>query len=468
MPKSLKIISFTACGLIVLLVIGIFSLPLLLNSGSYKLQLQEKIAAALGLEASIGGELAITFLPGLQFTMNDLHIVKEGTDVVVVKQLSLGIDLLPLLHKEVRINNVAVQNPVIFLERYEDGTYNIRKPKPHVILKLDRILVAGATLQFKDAISGSEYAVSACNLDLHGLRPLHRESLDHIPDLDITASLVCAEVRKNALTMTDLNFSAEGKKGLLNLKPVTMHIFGAQGEGNLQADFSGAVPQYQISYSLPQFLIEDFFKTLAPQKSVEGTMDFSTNLTLRGKTLAEVKQTMTGTILLRGENLSINGTDLDEQFARFESSQNFNLVDAGAFLFAGPLGLVVTKGYNFANIFLDTGTSSEIRAVVSDWTVEAGVAQAKDVAMTTNENRIALKGGLDFYNEQFKDVTIALLDDDGCARVEQAIQGSFQNPEIEKPNVLRSLAGPVITLLQKLVPADDCEVFYSGSLETQK
>jgi AsmA protein len=197
-------------------------------------------------------------------------------------------------------------------------------------------------------------------------------------------------------------------------------------------------------------------------------MDFSTNLTLQGKTLAEAKQTMTGTILLSGENLAINGTDLDEQFARFESSQNFNLVDAGAFLFAGPLGLVVTKGYNFANIFLDAGTSSEIRAVISDWTVEAGVAQAKDVAMTTNENRIALKGGLDFYNKQFNDVTIALLDDAGCAIVKQEIHGSFQAPEIARPSVLRSLAGPIITLLQKLVPADDCEVFYSGSLETKK
>ena len=451
-----------------MLVIGVVTLPLLLNSAYYKLQLQEKIAAALRLEASIGGELEIAFLPGLQLTMNDLHIGKAGADVAVVKQFSFGIDFLPLLHKEVRINNVAVQNPAIFLERYEDGTYNIRKPEPHVKLSLARIVVADATLQFKDAISGSEYEASACDLDLHALRPLHRESLDHITDLDITASLVCAEVRKNDLTMTDLNFSAEGKKGLFNLKPVTMHMFGAQGEGNLLADFSGAVPQYQISYSLPQFLIEDFFKTLAPQKTVAGTMDFSTSLTLQGKTLAEVKQTMTGTILLRGENLSINGTDLDEQFARFESSQNFNLVDAGAFLFAGPLGLVVTKGYNFANIFLDAGTSSEIRAVISDWTVEAGVAQAKDVAMTTNENRIALKGGLDFYNKQFKDVTIALLDVDGCAIVKQEIHGSFQAPEIEKPNVLVSLAGPILSLLRKLVPADDCEVFYTGSLGAQK
>jgi len=78
MPKSLKILCFTAGGLFVLLVIGVVTLPLLLNSAYYKLQLQEKIAAALRLEASIGGELEIAFLPGLQLTMNDLHIGKAG------------------------------------------------------------------------------------------------------------------------------------------------------------------------------------------------------------------------------------------------------------------------------------------------------------------------------------------------------------------------------------------------------
>jgi AsmA-like protein len=271
--------------------------------------------------------------------------------------------------------------------------------------------------------------------------------------------------------VSDLKFSAGGKNGIFDLKPVTMRVFGAQGSGSLQADFSGAVPLYHVRYFLPQFHIEELFKTLSPQKVAEGRMDFSANLSMRGKTVNEMRQTMEGQISLRGENLTLNGIDLDQEFSRFESSQNFNLVDVGAFFFAGPLGLVVTKGYNFASIFQGSGGRSEIRTLVSGWKVEHGVAQAQDVAMATNENRIALQGRLDFVNERFDDVTMALIDTKGCPKVRQKMRGTFAKPVVEKPSILKSLTGPALGLLKKgtdLFPGGKCEVLYAGSVAPPK
>jgi hypothetical protein len=57
--------------------------------------------------------------------------------------------------------------------------------------------------------------------------------------------------------------------------------------------------------------------------------------------------------------------DIDKELSRYEFSQSFNLVDVGAFFFAGPLGLAVTKGYNFPSIFQSSGGSSQIRTLVS-------------------------------------------------------------------------------------------------------
>jgi AsmA protein len=128
---------------------------------------------------------------------------------------------------------------------------------------------------------------------------------------------------------------------------------------------------------------------------------------------------------------------------------------------------VLTKGYDFANIFLESGARSEIPSVVSDWEVAAGVAQAKVVMMTTKENRIALKGGLDVPGESFNNVSIALLDEAGCARVEQSIRGTFQDPVIEKPTVLRSLTGPLRALIEKLLPGDECVPFYPEASATE-
>ena len=87
--------------------------------------------------------------------------------------------------------------------------------------------------------------------------------------------------------------------------------------------------------------------------------------------------------------------------------------------------------------------------------------------MATKANRIALQGGLDLVNEQFDDVTMALVDAKGCVKVEQKIRGSFGKPVVEKPNLLVSLAGPALGLLKKggeLLLGQECKVFYAGSV----
>jgi hypothetical protein len=99
--------------------------------------------------------------------------------------------------------------------------------------------------------------------------------------------------------------------------------------------------------------------------------------------------------------------------------------------------------------------------------VERGVAQARDVAMSTKANRIALQGNLDFVNHGFEDVTMAVLNREGCATLEQKVHGSFSHPEVDKPNVVIALAGPAMHLLNQakhLVGAGHCQPFYTGSL----
>ena len=200
-------------------------------------------------------------------------------------------------------------------------------------------------------------------------------------------------------------------------------------------------------------------------------MDFSATLSTHGTSLKELRQAMTGHVSLRGKGLTFIGSDLDEAFARFESSQTFSLVDVGAVFFAGPLGLLVTKGYDFANLSQGAGGSSEIRTLVSDWKVEHGVALAQDVAMATKENRIALQGGLDLANDRFDEVSVALVDAKGCVKVRQRIRGTFQDPVVEKPNPVKALIGPALRLLKKgsdLVGGAHCDVFYAGSVAAPK
>jgi uncharacterized protein involved in outer membrane biogenesis len=268
-----------------------------------------------------------------------------------------------------------------------------------------------------------------------------------------------------------VKLTCKGRDGIFALHPVTLRLFGGEGSGRVEADFSGPAPRYSVRSSLSKFRIEEYLKTVSPEKLAEGSMDFSANLSMQGNSGKAITQTAGGDVSLRGENLTLYGNDLDREFSRYESSQNFNLVDVGAFFFAGPIGLAVTKGYNFASIFQGSGGSSGIGKLFSDWKVEHGIAQARDVAMATQKNRVALKGRINFVDERFDDVTIALIDPRGCVRVQQKIHGPFRKPVVEKPNVLISLAGPVLNLLRQagdLFTGEKCEAFYTGSVPAPK
>jgi uncharacterized protein involved in outer membrane biogenesis len=475
MSKSLKNILFAIVGLIGLLILISVALFFIVDTSVYKPRLERAASEALGMEVHVGGRLGVAFFPDLHVRLDDVHIRNREMEIASAKEANLEIALLPLLHKEVRIMRIELQRPRISIKRDRDGVFNFEKRKEakrtFFTLNLDNLSLTDGSFLYEDEQSGEGFEVGNFKLDSRSLRIARGNSAELLKNLSFTAEFACREIRTRGLIFSDVKFTCKGKDGIFALHPVTLRLFGGQGSGSIGADFSGPVPHYSVRSSLSKFRIEEYLKTISSKKVAEGSMDFSASLSMRGNTAKEITQTAGGEVSLRGENLTLYGNDLDREFARFESSQNFNLVDAGALLFAGPLGLAVTKGYNFASIFQGSGGSSSIGKLFSDWKVERGIAQAKDVAMATKQNRIALKGRINFVDERFDDVTIALIDTQGCVRVQQKIRGPFRKPVVEKPSVLMSLAGPTLNLLKQardLFTGGKCEAFYTGSVPAPK
>jgi AsmA protein len=472
MSKSLKSILLVIVGLIGLLILISVALFFIVDTSVYKPRLERAASDALRMEVHVGGRLAIGFFPGLHFRLDDVHIRNRGMDIASAEEARLKIALLPLLRKEVLIRRIRLQRPRISIKRDRDGMFNFEDAKgTFLALVLDNLSLSDGTFLYGDEQSGKGFEMGHFNLDMRSLRIAGRNRMELLKNLSFTAKFACQEIRTKGLMFSDVKLTCKGKDGIFALNPVTMSLFGGQGSGSIGVDFSDPIPRYSVRSSLSKFRIEESLITLSPKKVVQGSMDFSASMSMQGNTAREIKQTAEGEVSLRGENLTLYGYDLDREFARYESSQNFNLVDAGAFFLAGPLGLAVTKGYNFASIFQGSGGSSSIRKLFSDWKVKRGIAQAKDVAMATKQNRIALKGRINFVNERFDDVTIALIDARGCARVQQKMRGPFRKPVVEKPNVLMSLAGPALNLLKEardIFTGGKCEVFYTGSVPAPK
>jgi uncharacterized protein involved in outer membrane biogenesis len=469
MSKSPKLILLAIGGLVGALIV-IALVVLLILGVNAKRQVQTLLSDALKMEVNVGGRLDVGFFPSFHLTMENVQVRNRGSEIASAVQANLGIELLPLLHNEVRMDSVGLKHVRISIERQRDGRFNFETrtelTRPFPPTDVARVSLTDATLLYTDQQSGKALETDSCDLDVRHLQLSKKKSAALVESLSFTAVLSCWEIPTKDLVLFEVKCSIDGKEGVFDLNPVTMRVFGGQGSGNIRADLSGSVPDYHVHYSLSKFHLAEFFKTLSPRNVGDGPMDFSTNLSMKGKTTDEMVRSASGEASVHAHDLILKIGDIDKQLSRYESSQSFNLVDVGALFFAGPLGLAVTKGYNFASIFQSSGGSSQIRTLVSQWNVERGVAHAKDVAMATKENRIALKGGLDFVNGRYEEVTIALIDAKGCPRVEQKIRGSFSKPEVEKPSILTSLAGPARKLIgqAKGLFGWHCDVFYAGSV----
>ena len=167
--------------------------------------------------------------------------------------------------------------------------------------------------------------------------------------------------------------------------------------------------------------------------------------------------------------------DLDKALSSYETSQEFNLVDLGTFFVAGPIigtialtvSTVALKAYRYGDLYNQTqGGQGVITQFISHWQIKDGVANATDCALATHHNRVALKGRLDLVNKRYDTVTVALLDDKGCAKFTQNLVGPFDSPQIGAVSAVTSLGSQFSDLYRKSKRfiGVKCKIFYSGAV----
>lgn len=469
MPRVPRLAIYVVLGSATLLVVALALLVVLLDPTTHKSRIEDAASRRLGMEVSVNGPLVLRWRPGAYLVLRDVRARKRGADIIVAREAVLGIELMSLLRGEPHVHSVALHDGVFAIVRTADGRFNFQKdpaPGPRPERAGPDISFSRATITYTDPRFEQGIEGRGCRGDV---RRVHLAAGDKrlLARLSFEGDAACADLRAGGIAFVEASTGAVSDQGVIQFQPIRARLFDAQGSGRVRADFSGAVPAYHVEHTLQQFPTEQMLKSLSLKEMASGRMDLSANLVMQGRSAKELQQSMKGTVSLRGQRLIYNGADLDLQFDRFESSQNFNLFDVGALFLAGPAGLLVTKGVDFASAAQGARGRSEIRTLVSDWTVERGVARAHDVAMATAGHRVALKGGIDLVNDRFQDMTIALIDPKGCAKVQQQVRGTLQKPQVEKPNPVEAIAGPAVRLLKKgaeLIAGDSCEVFYAGAV----
>lgn len=470
---------------VALVVIAGVAILVLVDVNAYKPRIESAVSDALGMEFRIHGKARLRLFPSASIVVSDVRLRNRGTDLATAETLRMGVKLLPLLNRRLVITELALEKPVIRIEKGTDGKFNYETPPrpakpstkageaPSTSLVVPIGTVSAGKIVYVDRKTEGETSLDAVDLAVRDL------SIPTAPGVRLSKGISCSgdlsakEMKAKDLDMSDVRAKVTAGAGVYEFRPFTMKLFGGAGEGGIRVDLSGETPALKVKYTLTKFHAEESLAALAREKYLSGPMTVTPDLSFRGKGADEMMRTLSGTVSLRGDGLTFHGMEIDEILSKAEDAQKLGLADVGAFVLAGPLGSAALKGYRYGDLYLSATRKGETRIprLVSHWTVRDGVADAGDVAFSTGKNRIALKGKLDLVNGRFVDVTVAMLDEKGCARIRQKISGPFGDLRMDKISVLQSFAEPILGAFEragKLLGISSCEPFYTGDVQHPK
>ena len=128
MKSVFKLLLGLIGGLVVLLVVAGIALPMIYDTEDLKRVLIEKVETRTGRELSINGPLDFSVFPWIAVEVNDVQLghapgLGEGT-FATVGQARIGVALMPLLRKQIAVDEVTLDGLDLKLEVNEYGLRN--------------------------------------------------------------------------------------------------------------------------------------------------------------------------------------------------------------------------------------------------------------------------------------------------------------------------------------------------------
>jgi AsmA protein len=454
--------------LVILILLGrflIFSFSL----NSLKPVIEDEISYALGMEITIEGNINARFLPSFSVVLDDIMLKNTDDAQIWIERAELQLPLSSLFSSEIKIRGLRINNPeVTVINRSVNSSIPAEKQTYVDVDSLDwgidlvDVKIINGTFNFFDNNHRDTIIINGINIQSEFIYARGNTDTLNLGDLEARGLLTASYARINSTSLDNINLDLNIRNSKITISNKSEGLDAQENIGKAIIDFSSDIPVYSIRQDILQFRIEKFLTRFNDDTLIKGVMDFSFNVDFSGKTPTNRWLSSSGEISLKGKNLTLYGVNIDLIAQKYSRSQKFNLVDVGALLLAGPVGIAVTKGRDFADLLIaNKGDSTQIIEFMSQWSLKAGELYVEDVAFSTMESRIALRGGLNIWQQKFNQLDFALVNDYGCAVFYQCLDGSFTSPEISEVKVAKTLLGPI----KSIFTGKKCkEVFYEGTV----
>ena len=332
---------------------------------------------------------------------------------------------------------------------------------------LEKARIKNSNISFNPPNSGS-YNLQNVNIDVSDLYFLHEKGSKKIVGVkSATGEIHIDTVNTSIIKNLPVDVILTGASDLFKIEFKTLRGITGIDKGKMLLDISKDLPVFDLEYNIKEAPIKSVLKNFTTEQLMDG--NFSTSLKIKGegKKLDEITRSLKGHIMVTGESFELYGIDLDNLLKKYERSQKFNLTDISAFMIAGPIGTLVTKGADFTSLIsahLEPEHRTHVSKAMASWKIEKGIIETQDVAFSTKVNRLAFKGAFNFINESIPGFTVYVVDKNGCSLMEQTIQGNIGEIEIGKLKIAKTFLGSVINLVNSVV-GSDCEPVYTGVIE---
>ena len=457
---------FAIGGIAAALALAVLAVVLFVDVNRYKPQFEAAASKALGLEVRILGDMKIAYFPPPGVTVAYLRAVRGEEDVLRVEKIRIGLKILPLFRGRIRLRELRITGPELFIRRTSSGPFDyeryllqpLRSAQellPGTFDSIDAISVAGGKISYAGKNPAIRADAEGVDLTIRDVA-LQTDSPDEpFRNVSFTGTAKAARMTIGNAEASGVECSVSAKNGNYEVDPVTLQAFGGTGEGSIWVYMTEAIPMFQVRLSLTDARFESIFGAIGRNEaSLEGMVDISANLFMKGEKPDAMAATVTGDLSWKGNDLPVSGFDPDALLSASGDRDKTSLVRTGALLLSFPPLAAASGKLAGPDLGMELGTERGlVRTLVSSWAVKNGVYEAKDVALATTSHRVALQGRIDMTAGRFEGITVALVDDKGCAISGRTIQGPIEG------FVETALVTP-----KETIPGKACEVFYEGSV----
>ena len=479
MFRKIVLSVFLACAFII---VTFFLFIKVIDFNEYKPRIHKALKECTGYEVIIRGDITLSLSP-LGVSVFDIEITNPSyrAEIPFAKlgSFDVALNVPALLKKEIQVSEVSIDALTLMIEKSKEGKFNYEvaplKQKPTdkktkenttTVEKKDsnvswfenvqKIKFTNATITYNEANSTTnKLAFEKMDLETYNIS---RDSMkQRLQSLSFSADAHIDRMTYGSYVLKDISMPFEMKNGVAISENLQYTLFDTPILGSGKFDLSGKQPKISLKSKLVGLKLASLCKELWNKDLLEGTANGEFKLSF----FAGDKSTLHGFIQLFGEGIILKGYDLDKIASLLDPAQhnahafNFSSLISGMNAFKGGTTLIKE-----ANTKLDMGYSE---------------VHFTDVALSTAQNRIAMKGLVNIVDEKLVNVKTALLNPKGCATFEQKFSGTFVNPSLKvDDSTITTLSNVVLSFSTKpktIVPNnpkhddENCTVFYEGVIK---